>query len=62
LCFNHARPSPELAPYLYGYVQRIPGLEKVDRLFVFGCVAQNLLRLPKLIAQQQPATFREQCA
>ncbi len=30
------------------------GLEKVDWLFVFSCAAHNLIRLPTLIAQQQP--------
>jgi len=38
------------------------GLEKVNWLFVFSCAAHNLLRLPRLIAQQQPATLREKCA
>jgi transposase len=37
-------------------------LEKVDWLFVFSCAAHNLLRLPRLIAQRQPATLRVQCA
>jgi len=41
---------------------KLRGLEKVDWLFVFSCAAHNLLRLPRLIAQQQPATLREQCA
>jgi transposase len=31
------------------------GLEKVDWVFVFSCAAHNLIRLPKLIAQQQTA-------
>jgi len=30
------------------------GLEKVDWVFVFSCAAHNLIRLPKLIAQQRP--------
>ena len=40
---------------------KLHGLEKVDWLFVFSCAAHNLLRLPRLIAQQQPARLREQC-
>jgi transposase len=41
---------------------KLRGLEKVDWLFVFSCAAHNLLRLPRLIAQSQPARLREQCA
>ena len=41
---------------------KLRGLEKVDWLFVFSCAAHNLLRLPRLIAQQQPARLREPCA
>ncbi len=41
---------------------KLRGLDKVDWLFVLSCAAHNLLRLPRLIAQQQPATLREQCA
>ena len=41
---------------------KLRGLEKVDWLFVFCCAAHNLLRLPRLIAQQQPARLKEQCA
>jgi transposase len=41
---------------------KLRGLEKVDWLFVFSCAAHNLLRLPRLIAQQKPAMLREQCA
>ena len=41
---------------------KLRGLEKVDWLFVFSCAAHNLLRLPRLIAQQPPARLREQCA
>jgi hypothetical protein len=37
-------------------------LEKVDWLFVFSCAAHNLLRLPRMLTQQQPPTLREQCA
>ena len=29
-------------------------LHKVDFLFVFGCATHNLMRLPRLLAQQQP--------
>jgi transposase len=32
---------------------KLRGLHKVDWLFVFGCAAHNLLRLPRLIAQPQ---------
>jgi IS5 family transposase len=38
---------------------KLHGLAKVDWLFVFSCVAHNLMRLPKLIAQQ--ANPRQQC-
>jgi transposase len=31
---------------------KVRGLAKVDCVFVFGCAAHNLLRLPRLIAQQ----------
>ena len=31
---------------------KLRGLHKVDWLFVFGCAAHNLLRLPQLLAQQ----------
>ena len=41
---------------------KLRGLEKVDWLFVFSCAAHNLLRLPRLIARQQPARLREKCA
>ena len=41
---------------------KLRGLEKVDWLFVFSCAAHNLVRLPRLIAQQPPARLREQCA
>ena len=41
---------------------KLRGLENVDWLFVFSCAAHNLLRLPRLIAQQQSARLREQCA
>ena len=38
------------------------GLENVDWIFVFSCAAHNLLRLPKLIAQQQEARLQDECA
>jgi transposase len=38
------------------------GLEKVDWVFVFSCAAHNLMRLPKLIAQQQQVKLRVQYA
>ncbi len=41
---------------------KLRGLSKVDWLFVFSCAAHNLLRLPRLLAQQQQSTLREQCA
>jgi transposase len=41
---------------------KLRGREKVDWLFVFSCAAHNLIRLPRLIAQQEPARLREQCA
>jgi IS5 family transposase len=31
---------------------KLRGLHKVDWIFVFSCAAHNLMRLPKLIAQQ----------
>ena len=41
---------------------KLRGLSKVDWLFVFSCAAHNLLRLPRLLAQQPRSTLREQCA
>jgi transposase len=41
---------------------KLRGLEKVDWLFVFSCAAHNLIRLPRLIAQQRTATLGQQCA
>jgi transposase len=38
---------------------KVRGLHKVDWVFVFSCAAHNLLRLPKLIAQQK---LSQQCA
>ena len=40
---------------------KLRGLAKVDWLFVFSCAAHNLMRLPKLIAEQQ-ANPRDQYA
>jgi len=40
---------------------KLPGLEKVDWLFVFSCAAHNLLRLPRLMAQP-PGRLTEQRA
>jgi len=40
---------------------KLRGLEKVDWLFVFSCAAHNLIRLPKLMAQQ-PGRLMELCA
>lgn len=40
---------------------KLRGPEKVDWLFVFRCAAQNLIRLPKLLAQP-PGRLMEQCA
>ena len=40
---------------------KLRGLAKVDWLFVFGCAAHNLLRLPKLMAQPTAAGFMSQC-
>ncbi len=41
---------------------KLRGLEKVDWLFVFSCAAHNLIRLPRLLAQQHVEGLREQCA
>src|SRR6202007_802906 len=41
---------------------KLRGLSKVDWLFVFSCAAHNLLRLPRMIAQQHRPVKREQCA
>lgn len=41
---------------------KLRGLEKVDWLFVFSCAAHNLIRLPRLLAQQQRPVLRQQCA
>jgi transposase len=41
---------------------KLRGLHKVDWIFVFGCAAHNLLRLPRLIAQQIEQGLRQPCA
>ncbi len=41
---------------------KLRGLDKVDWLFVFSCASHNLIRLPRLIAQQHVEVLREQCA
>ena len=41
---------------------KVRGLHKVDWVFVFSCAAHNLLRLPRLIAQQRTEELRSQCA
>ena len=38
------------------------GLHRVDRVFVFNCDAHNLLRLPRLIANQLRQGSQPQCA
>jgi transposase len=41
---------------------KVRGLANVDWVFVFGCAAHNLLRLPRLIAQRRSEGLRQQCA
>lgn len=41
---------------------KLRGLHKVDWLFVFGCAAYNLVRLPRLIAQQGSKGLKPKCA
>jgi transposase len=41
---------------------KLRGLHKVDWIFVFSCAAHNLMRLPRLIAQQAEHGLRQQCA
>ena len=41
---------------------KVRGLAKVDWSFVFSCAAHNLLRLPRLLAQQAAQGPRQQCA
>ena len=41
---------------------KVRGLHKVDWVFVFHCAAHNLLRLPRLIAQQRTEGLEQQCA
>jgi len=38
---------------------KLRGLEKVDWLFVFSCAAHNLLRFPRLLAQQTTEGLRQ---
>jgi transposase len=39
---------------------KVRGLAKVDWVFVFSCAAHNLMRLPRLIAQQRLEGLRQQ--
>ncbi len=41
---------------------KLRGLAKVDWLFIFNCAAHNLLRLPKLFANQLQQDPQQQCA
>ena len=41
---------------------KLRGLHHVDAIYVFGCAALNLLRLPKLMAQQLMQGSRQTCA
>jgi len=41
---------------------KLRGLHLVDAAFVFGCAAFNLLRLPRLIAQQRMQSLQPTCA
>ncbi len=41
---------------------KVRGLHKVDWVFVFSCAAHNLLRLPRLIAQQRTEGLGPKCA
>jgi len=41
---------------------KVRGLHRVEPAYVFGCAALNLLRLPRLIAQQRMQGLTEQCA
>jgi transposase len=41
---------------------KVRGLHRVDWVFVFSCAVHNLIRLPKLIAQQRTETLTQQCA
>jgi transposase len=41
---------------------KLRGLHKVDWIFVFSCAAHNLMRLPRLIAQQALEGLQHQCA
>jgi hypothetical protein len=41
---------------------KLRGLGKVDWIFVFSCAAHNLLRLPRLLANQIQQDSQPQCA
>jgi transposase len=41
---------------------KLPGLHKVDWVFVFSCAAHNLMRLPRLIAHQAAEGLQQKCA
>ncbi len=41
---------------------KVRGLHKVDWVFVFSCAAHNLLRLPRLIAEQRTEGLGQHCA
>ena len=41
---------------------KVRGLHKVNWLFVFGCAAHNLLRLPRLLARQDQQGLQQICA
>jgi len=41
---------------------KLRGLHKVNWVFVFGCAAHNLMRLPRLIAKQRTEGLGQQCA
>jgi transposase len=41
---------------------KLRGLHKIDWIFVFSCAAHNLIRLPRLIAQQARQGLRQKCA
>ena len=41
---------------------KLRGLARVDWIFVFSCAAHNLLRLPRLIANQTQKDLQRQCA
>ncbi|NYF79842.1 hypothetical protein HDF17_002162 [Granulicella arctica] len=41
---------------------KLRGLAKVDLVFVFSCAAHNLMRLPKLFANEQQQKPQPHCA